>query len=231
MISLLTSQAQRAVTSLNMSSTATIETLYTANDLSAADLDHADWGRVKAIPLTRYWSGNPAPADRHAEARILWSDESLCVRFVCRQTEPLIVSSNPQTETKSMGLWDRDVCEVFLAPNPEQPNRYFEFEAAPTGEWVDLAVQVKPGQRETEWDFDSGMTTTARIGENQVIIAMRIPWGDRIHKPQRGERWRVNLFRCVGSGENRGYLAWQPTHTEQPNFHVPEAFGWLVFGE
>ena len=214
-----------------MSSTATIKTLYTANDLSAADLNHPEWARVEAIPLTRYWSGNPAPAGRHAEARILWSDESLCVRFVCRQAEPLIVSSSPQTETKAMGLWDCDVCEAFLAPNLEQPNRYFEFEAAPTGEWVDLAVQTKPGQRETEWDFDSGMTTSAHIGDNEIIIAMRIPWRDRIHKPQPGERWRVNLFRCVGSGATRGYLAWQPTHTEQPNFHVPEVFGWLLFAE
>lgn len=214
-----------------MSSTATIEALYTARDLSAADLDHAEWRRVKAVPLTRYWSGTPAPASRHAEARVLWSDESLCVRFVCRQTEPLIVSTNPQTETKTMGLWDRDVCEAFLAPNPEQPNRYFEFEAAPTGEWIELAVHGKPGQRATEWDFESGMTAAARIGNDEITIAMRIPWGDRIHKPQPGERWRVNLFRCVGSSKDRGYLAWQPTHTEQPNFHVPEAFGWLVFGE
>ncbi len=212
-----------------MSSSVTIETLYTVNDLSAAALDHADWDRVRAIPLTRYWSGSPAPANRHAEARILWSDESLWMRFVCRQTEPLIVSSKPQTESKTMGLWDRDVCEAFLAPNPEQPNRYFEFEAAPTGEWIDLAVHLEPGQRETEWDFHSGMTAKARIGIGQIIISMRIPWGDRIHKPERGERWRVNLFRCVGSSKHRGYLAWQPTHTEQPNFHVPEAFGWLVF--
>jgi len=212
-----------------MSSSVTIETLYTINDLSAAALDHADWDRVRAIPLTRYWSGSPAPANRHAEARILWSDESLWVRFVCRQTEPLIVSSKPQTESKTIGLWDRDVCEAFLAPNPEQPNRYFEFEAAPTGEWIDLAVHLELGQRETEWDFHSGMTAKARIGIGQIIISMRIPWGDRIHKPERGERWRVNLFRCVGSSKHRGYLAWQPTHTEQPNFHVPEAFGWLVF--
>ncbi len=214
-----------------MSSNVIIETLYTANDLSAADIDHTVWDRVKAIPLTRYWSGAPAPAERHAEARIVWSDDSICVRFVCRQAERLNVSANPQTETKTTGLWDRDVCEVFLALNPEQPNRYFEFEAAPTGEWIDLAVHLKPAQRETEWDFDSGMTTSARIGKDHLIIAMRIPWGNRIHRPQRGERWRVNLFRCVGSNEDRGYLAWQPTHTEQPNFHVPEAFGWLVFEE
>lgn len=212
-----------------MSPAATIEALYTPRDLSAADLDRADWNRAKAIPITNYWSGNPAPGDRHAEVRILWSDESLCFRFVCRQKEPLIQTLNPQTKAKTMGLWDRDVCEAFLAPNPEHPNRYFEFEAAPTGEWIDLAVQMKPDHRETEWDFNSGMTTAARIGENQIIIAIRIPWGDRIHKPQRGERWRVNLFRCVGRSEDRGYLAWQPTHTEQPNFHVPEAFGWLIF--
>jgi hypothetical protein len=214
-----------------MSSNAIIESLYNATDLSAADFVHAAWNRVMPIPITRYWSGLPAPADRHADARILWSDESLCVRFVCRQTEPLIVSSNPQIETKTMGLWDRDVCEAFLAPDPEQPNRYFEFEAAPTGEWVELAVHVKPGERETEWDFDSGMTTSARIGKGEVTIAMRIPWSDRIPKPELGDRWRVNLFRCVGSSQDRGYLAWQPTHTAQPNFHVPEVFGWLVFAK
>jgi Carbohydrate family 9 binding domain-like len=214
-----------------MSSTATIEAVYTANDLSAADLDHAAWEMCEAIPLTQYWSGSPAPDERHAEARILWSDESLCVRFVCRQTELLIVNSNPQTRTKTEGLWDRDVCEIFLAPNPEQPNQYFEFEAAPTGEWIDLAVHLKPRERQTEWDYKSGLTTTARIGTGQVIIAMRIPWGERIHKPQPEERWRINLFRCVGDGQDRGYLAWQPTHTRQPNFHVPEAFGWLVFNE
>lgn len=214
-----------------MSSVAVIEALHTATDLSAAELDYADWERAKAIQLTRYWSGNAAPADRQAEVRILWSDKSLYVRFVCRQNEPLIVSTNPQTDSKAMGLWDRDVCEIFLAPNPDQPNRYFEFEAAPTGEWIDLAVHVKPGERETDWDYESGMTTAARSGKDKMIIAMRIPWGDRIHKPEQGERWRVNLFRCIGSGQDRGYLAWQPTHAQQPNFHVPEAFGWLVFAD
>jgi alpha-galactosidase len=208
-----------------------IEAPYTANDLFAHDIDDGRWDLCEAIPITRYWSGNPAPPQRHAEARILWSDDSLCVRFVCSQTEPLIVNSNPQTRTKTEGLWDRDVCEVFLAPNPEQPNRYFEFEAAPTGEWIDLAVHLKPDKRETEWDFDSGLTTTVRISKGQIFIAMRIPWGERIHKPQPLERWRVNLFRCVGSSRDRGYLAWQPTHTQQPNFHVPAAFGWLIFSE
>jgi len=73
------------------------------------------------------------------------------------------------------------------------------------------------------------MTTAARIEKDRVTIAMRIPWNHWIHEPQTGERWRVNLFRCVGSDPDRGYLAWQPTRTPQPNFHVPQVFGWLIF--
>jgi alpha-galactosidase len=212
-----------------MNSLPTIHAIYTANDFSPIELDHADWNRAQGAPLTQYWSGEPAPPNRHAEARVLWSDTSICVRFVCRQKEPLIVSSTPQTERKTMGLWDRDVCEAFFAPNPEQPERYFEFEAAPTGEWLDLAVVMESVQRETEWSFESGMTTAARVDKEQLTVAMRIPWTERIPQPLGGDQWRINLFRCVGSGINRGYLAWQPTHTERPNFHIPAAFGWLVF--
>jgi hypothetical protein len=29
-------------------------------------------------------------------------------------------------------------------------------------------------------------------------------------------------------GDER-YLAWQPTYTAAPSFHVPEVFGWLEF--
>jgi alpha-galactosidase len=212
-----------------MSPSATIEAKYTANDLGAAQVDHDAWKQASAICINRYWSGTAAPASRHAEAGIIWTEEALCVRFVCRQHEPLVVSATPQIKEKTIGLWDRDVCEIFIAPDPHEPNRYFEFEAAPTGEWIDLAIHVTPQKRETDWMFHSGMTAAARVGKGKITISMRIPWDDWIHKPQRGERWRVNLFRCVGSGAERGYLAWQPTRTEQPNFHVPQVFGWLAF--
>ena len=72
------------------------------------------------------------------------------------------------------------------------------------------------------------MTTAVIVNASQVTIAMQIPWSDSLPKPQKGDAWRVNLFRCVGVGDDR-YLAWQPTYTAEPNFHVPEVFGWLDF--
>ena len=207
----------------------TINAHYVPADLKVEDLQSSEWNQAEPIMIDRYWSGEPAPESRLAEARILWSSSALYVRFICNQTEEPIVSSHPQTANKTKGLWDRDVCEIFIAPNPEAVERYFEFEAAPTGEWLDVAIHWTPDRRDSDWTFDSSMTTAARLEAERVTIVMRIPWSDQIHQPQRGEIWPINLFRCVGRDPNRGYLAWQPTRTLEPAFHVPAAFGWLVF--
>jgi hypothetical protein len=60
---------------------------------------------------------------------------------------------------------------------------------------------------------------------------MKVPWTAFGKKPESGDVWLGNLFRQVGSGETRGYLAWSPTMTRTPNFHVPEKFGEFVFGD
>jgi hypothetical protein len=206
-----------------------IKARHIENDLSVADLRNAHWDKAHPVKIDRYWSDDPAPASRQAEARILWSDKALHLRFICHQDEPLIVNDKPQQEERTMGLWDRDVCEIFIAPDPAVVEHYFEFEAAPTGEWIDIAIHWAPEKRASDWEFASRMTTATRVETERVTIAMRIPWSHWIPEPQKGKRWRVNLFRCVGKDPDRGYLAWQPTKTPKPNFHVPQAFGWLVF--
>jgi hypothetical protein len=203
--------------------------VHLASDLDVTDLDNAEWRNAQSVPINHYWSGEPAPASRHAEARLLWSDQALHVRYVAHQEEPLIVSEQPQIEKKTMGLWDRDVCEIFIAPDPKVIEHYYEIEAAPTGEWLDVEIGWTPSRRESDWEFNSQMSTAARVENDRVTIAMRIPWSDRIPHPRKGDRWRVNLFRCVGKDPDRGYLAWQPTRTPKPGFHVPQVFGWLVF--
>jgi hypothetical protein len=139
------------------------------------------------------------------------------------------VSDNPRRDQKTLGLWDRDVCELFVAPNADAPERYFEFEVAPTGEWVDLGIHWRAEGRETDWQYHSGATFAARTEKDAVTLTMRIPWAALGGAPRAGARWRANLFRCVGKDPTRGYIAWQPTLTAEPSFHVPQRFGWLEF--
>ena len=130
-----------------------------------------------------------------------------------------------------MNLWDRDVCEIFIAPDRGEPRKYFEFEVAPTGEWVDVSLDLTSGTRVSDWNYDSGMESFASVEPGKVVMAIKIPWTAFGQAPQAGDVWLGNLFRCVGSGAARGYLAWQPTKTEQANFHVPEKFGNFEFGK
>ena len=206
-----------------------VKASYTSSDIGVDDFNHTDWALAESIPIAHYWSGEPAPAHRRAEARLLWSKSALHTRFVGPQNEPLVISSAPQTKVKTLGLWDRDVCEIFIAPDLSDPSSYFEFEGAPTAEWVDLAIRKITEGRETDFAFASGMTAAAHVAADEIMVNLRIPWSERIPQPKLKDRWRVNLFRCVGSDPNRGYVTWRPTYTPEPSFHSPEAFGWLLF--
>lgn len=206
-----------------------VNVTYLSSDLSFRYLDHAAWESVEAARITEQWSGKQTPESRHFEARMLWSDRHLYVHFYARQSGPLIVSDKPVFTKKTMNLWDRDVVELFVAPDRHEPGKYFEFEVAPTGEWLDLAIDVTSGERVTDWDYNSGLEAAARIEDDCVLMAMKIPWEAFGLRPKSGDVWLGNIFRCVGSGEKRGYLAWRPTMTTKPNFHVPERFGEFIF--
>ena len=205
-----------------------VTALYTSVDLEPTEFDYPGWDKATPVSINRRWSGSEAPPSQHCEVRLLWSDQALLVRYVCRQPRAPLIQENAPLDRKTIGLWDTDVCEIFITPACEPPNRYYEFEAAPNGAWVDLGITVGPEERETDWDYQSGMTSASHISDDIMTTVIRIPWSDKIPKPKLGDEWRVNLFRCEGVGNER-YLAWQPTFTAEPYFHVPDVFGRLRF--
>jgi hypothetical protein len=196
-------------------------------NFGVTELDNKAWEQASAVSIGKYWSGKTAPAGRHATARLLWSDTALYVHFEANQDEPIIMSDPPNLATKTHGLWDRDVCEIFIAP--KNRNKYYEFEIAPNGEWIDVALEVVRGKRKSDFDYISGMTSAARIEDKKVVMAIKVEWKALGKTPKAGDIWLGNLFRCVGKDPDRGYLAWQPTGTKTPNFHVPDKFGEFEF--
>jgi alpha-galactosidase len=206
----------------------TVKCLF-VNQISSDSSEHTLWQNAEAVYLTKSWSNLKVDESRHAEARLIWNKKSLFVRFEANQTEPLIINSTIDKTRKAIGLWEKDVCEIFVAPNVAEPEKYFEFEVAPTGEWIDLAINRLPEKRETDWNYQSNMKVTTEIYENKIVLTMEIPWTAFGKVPRIGDIWAGNLFRCIGEGETRSYLAWQPTLTATPDFHVPNAFGKIEF--
>lgn len=210
-------------------SMAQVKVKHVAADFSIKELDSPAWRSAKPVDVTTYWSGEKAPGQRRFSASLLWSDKYLYVRFIAPHAEPPVVNSKPELSTKTMGLWERDVCEIFIAPDKNTPNKYFEFEIAPTGEWIDLGIEVTPSERLTDWNYDSKMQSAAREVKGETYAAIRVPFAAFGQTPKPGDVWLGNLFRCIGKDPTRGYLAWRPTKTPKPNFHVPSAFGEFHF--
>lgn len=200
-----------------------------AADFQISDTDLVALDETVSTTIQSFWSGQNAPSCLHFSTSILWSGSALYVRFETGEEPSPVVSATPELLSKTIGLWERDVCEIFIAPDRNEPRKYFEFEVAPTREWLDLAIDITSGERVTDWEYNSGMVVAARIEDGRVTMAMKIPWEAFGKKPKAGEVWLGNIFRCVGNEPDRGYLAWRPTMTEKPNFHVPEAFGEFHF--
>ncbi len=198
-------------------------------DFAVGELTNDAWTKADTQSGKKYWSGKTAPIGRRFKVQLLWSKTALYVRFEANRAEPLVISDKPDLSKKTLGLWDRDVCEIFIAPDKNEARKYFEFEVAPTGEWVDVALDITSGERKSDWDYKSGMESAVKLEKDRIVMTMKIEWKAFGKTPKVGDTWLGNIFRCVGKDPERGYLAWSPTMTENPNFHVPDKFGKFVF--
>lgn len=185
----------------------------------------AEWSRATAVVFSRDWQGRNADTARHTEVRLLWTPDTLYARFVCAYLW-LFLFEDSDPNGRRDHLWDRDVAELFLQPDPSRPRYYKEFEVSPNGMWVDL--DIFPGGRR---DLESGLQRSAWLDpEHQVWAAeMAIPMPSLIAEFDPDAVWRANFYRIEGRTEPRFYSAWQATNTEIPNFHVPGRFGKLRF--
>lgn len=215
----------------SMAASKRIKISHIVSDFAISELNNEVWDDATEVAIGNYWSGKAAPVGTHFKARLLWSATALYVRFEANQAEPLFINDQPDLTVKTNGLWDRDVCEIFIAPNRTVRNKYFEFEIAPTGEWIDLGILVTAKKRITDLEYKSGMQSAVSVEPERVVMAIKIEWKAFGKTPKVGDVWLGNLFRCVGKDPKRGYLAWQATKTKKPNFHVPSKFGEFAFVE
>ncbi|HEY8714197.1 MAG TPA: carbohydrate-binding family 9-like protein [Candidatus Acidoferrum sp.] len=186
------------------------------------------WDRAVPVQFSADWQGKHADADRATEVRLLWTPSMLYLKFVARY-KVITVFSDAGANGRRDKLWDRDVAEVFLQPEPSAARRYKEFEVSPNGFWIDLDIDLDA--KGDLKDLHSGLRRRVKIDEQAKTwtAEVAIPMKSLVAHFDAAATWRANFYRIEGDSEPRFYSAWRATNTEKPNFHVPERFGYLKF--
>ncbi len=185
----------------------------------------SSWELSAPLRFNADWQGKHADSERETEVRLLWTPESLFVRFHAKY-RAINVFPDAEPDGRRDQLWDRDVAEVFLQTDPSRLRRYKEFEVSPNGLWIDL--DIAPGEKH---DLKSGLQRRVTLNEaaKTWVAELALPMKCLVDRFDPAATWRVNFYRVEGTAEPRFYSAWRPTGTPAPNFHIPEAFGELVF--
>jgi len=185
----------------------------------------SSWEVSAPLHFNADWQGKNADPERETAVRLLWTPESLFLRFHAKY-RAITVFPDAAPNGRRDRLWDRDVAEVFLQPDPTQLRGYKEFEVSPNGFWIDL--DIVPGEKR---DLKSGLRRRVILSEaaKTWVAEIALPMKCLVERFDPAATWRVNFYRVEGAAEPRFYSAWQPTGTPSPNFHIPEAFGELLF--
>ena len=192
------------------------------------------WSHASSAWITRDCTHQIDYPKLKTEVRGFWTDSDLYLLFISPYYE-LNLWLPADSSKDRLKLWDRDVVEFFLGDDWVNIRHYREFEIAPTGDWVDLAIDLDKDSYGAEWN--SGWQRQGKIDEKNHIwyAAARVPLRSVSEKPvTAGTKWRANLYRIDGLGPDtaRRFMCWQPTCVVErdPN-HVPEHFGTLIFAK
>lgn len=185
-------------------------------------LDEPEWRSAAPVRLEYETLAGRAHPELSTPVRLLWSDQYLYLSFECPFTDLTVF--DPPSKTERLGLWDKDVVELFIGPDPDRITRYAEFEWAPTGESLDLTLDLP----EKDFAWTAGGESAVVINETEKVWRMegRIPLAALSETPPTaGTRWKINLYRIDRAG--KAFLAFSPTL--RGSYHTPERFGWLEF--
>lgn len=183
----------------------------------------------RAVWITSDWAGTPLPPGVTTGVACGYTNKELVVLFKSRIRELAPIPEAPSKKDVP-DLFKGDVVEIFIDPDPATPNSYYELEASPAGEHLDLAVDLSSKSFDNAYESNMRITGSVNKEHNEWTALITIPFDPKtIPAPKTGDKWRINFFRTEGKNKSRLYMAWNPTGTEKPKFHIPEKFGTMVF--
>lgn len=185
-----------------------------------------DWAVIPAIEIDKVlWTDDYGI---RGQGQLCYTDDALFVHL--RAVEKDIRAEN----TEPLSPVFEDSCLEFFFKLPDSDN-YFNFEINPNG---CLSVQFGPG-RSGRIDIVKGDAVdyfdirADRTSDGwEVFYKIPLKFIQLFYPDYRFEgKLEANLYKCGDKTQNAHYLSWAPIDLEKPNFHCPDYFGSLTFGE
>jgi hypothetical protein len=195
------------------------------------NLDKEVWRKAEWVSFDHDMSGQKSYPQAATEVASFWTANYVYFAFRCKYTT-LNIYEGEDPAKERWELWNRDVAEVFINPQPEHVNHYYEFEVAPNNQWIDLEID-KDKDPFNDAGWDSHFQHATRVDEKNKVWAceMRIPV-PTMNAPHLNadSEWRINFYRADGPGgdSQRRFMCWS-TIPEGRSFHVPTRFGIIRF--
>lgn len=195
------------------------------------NLDKEVWRQAEWVRFAHDMSGQKSFPEAATEVASFWTANYVYFAFRCKYTT-LNIYEGEDPAKERWELWNRDVAEVFINPEPERVNHYYEFEVAPNNQWIDLEID-KDKDPFNDAGWDSHFDHTTRVDEKSKVwtCEMRIPVSTmNVPHINADTQWRINFYRADGPGGDpqRRFLSWN-TIPEGRTFHVPTRFGIIRF--
>ncbi len=206
--------------------------------------DWADrvWASLPAVTLSHHMGAVPAHRPG-VQARLAYTDRDLRVIF---RVEDRYVRAVAETWHDAVC---RDSCvELFFTPGQDVSKGYFNFEFNCCGV---MMARFQPAPGEGLCDLSVAHCESVKIVRSLEAdriepelaepttwtLAAAIPldvleaYCPTVARPAPGVTWRGNLYKCADKTSGPHWLTWSPIDWDGPNFHLPQFFGELVFGE
>lgn len=158
--------------------------------------------------------------DIYVEAKLLYSDENLMVKFETDE-KPLLAR-----KTVDNGDVCCDSCVEFFFKNKENDTEYVNIETNPLGTKL-----IGKGSTDGLKFLDDTKEVQAfsLITPDVWNLELVIPWSyAEKHLGKFSDTFYANFYKCGDETVTEHYLCWNKIDYPKPNFHLPQFFGKLI---
>ena len=202
------------------------------------DWNKSQWKKASTLVIDKYMGKIPS-FKPGVEAKMMYDDNNIYVIFRVKDkhVRSLVQEYN--------GNVSGDACvEFFFAPDVALPAEYFNLEVNAGGTPLIFYV-TKPWTGFNKLDVEDikqieiAHSLPARIDPeiSEAVtwtLEYRVPFSmlrkfSAITKPASGVKWRGNFYKTASESSNPHWITWSYVNNPQPNFHLPQFFGTLIF--